>query len=94
MSDSDQSPPPAKKGNRGKENTRQNKQRSRDDGDNEPAAKKDEKRTQEKPTTLPKRRSYDIRLPATIVKGLLEKNNIPIEMKDLQLKILVKEKKK
>jgi hypothetical protein len=47
----------------------------------------------EKVNELPKRRSYDISLPGFLVKALLEKNNVQVPMKELQLKIIVRDKK-
>jgi hypothetical protein len=57
-----------------------------------PAKPKGRGSAPEKVDALPKRRSYDVTLPSFLVKGLLEKNRVPLALNELQLKILIRDK--
>jgi hypothetical protein len=46
----------------------------------------------EKVEQLPKRRSYDIQLPAFLAASLLKNSNVPLELREVQLKIVLRSK--
>jgi hypothetical protein len=84
MGDSDGSPPPRKG------STPAKNEKSQKDNNKKPVKKPPPK--EEKVEKLPKRRAYDLRLPGFLTAGLLKSNNVPLDLKDVQLKILVRSK--
>jgi hypothetical protein len=75
---SDESPPPAKESSRSKATQRNNKN----------SGKKEESVDK-----LPVRRSYDLNLPRFLIQALLEKNKVPLPVEQVQLAIVLQDKK-